>query len=148
MLRWLLSALHLLAFGIGLGAIWARARALREAADPVRLRGALQADTWWGIAALLWLGTGLPRLFGGLEKPPSYYLANHIFWFKLALFGLTVVLELGPAITLGRWRRTLARGQRPDASLAPRWARVSQLQIALLLIMLLAATAVARGFGG
>src|SRR3989449_11375442 len=56
--RWLLAALHLLALGVGLGAVWARGRALRDARDASGLRRAFYADTWWGVAALLWIGTG------------------------------------------------------------------------------------------
>src|SRR6266511_1832568 len=52
-IRWLLAALHLLALGIGLGAVWARGRALRDALDASGLRRAFHADAWWGIAAVL-----------------------------------------------------------------------------------------------
>jgi putative membrane protein len=82
MLRWLLAMAHLLAFGIGLGAIWARARALRAVArgtDPNALGRALVADSWLGIAAILWIATGLWRLLAGTEKPSAYYYANHVF---------------------------------------------------------------------
>lgn len=44
MLRWLLAAFHLLAFGIGLGAIWSRANALKSVQEPASLRQALVAD--------------------------------------------------------------------------------------------------------
>src|SRR5262249_30821806 len=94
--RWLLASFHLLAFGIGLGAIWVRGRALRSPHDPAAIRRALRADIWWGVAALLWLATGLPRLFLGLEKPTSYYLHNHVFWLKMSLFLLIILFEMGP----------------------------------------------------
>ena len=64
LVRWLLAAIHLLALGIGLGAVWVRARALRGSPDESALRRALTADGVWGLAALLWLSTGLWRLFG------------------------------------------------------------------------------------
>ena len=72
-IRWLFAAVHLLALGIGLGAIWARARALQGALDTPGLRRAFYADTWWGIAAILWIATGLARAFGGMEKGAAYY---------------------------------------------------------------------------
>lgn len=147
MLRWLLATAHLLAFGIGLGAIWTRARALAGVPDPVSVRRALRADAWWGIAAALWLATGLPRLFAGLEKPTDYYLASPAFWLKMGLFGAILVLELGPIAAFTRWRATLRRRQEPDTALAPRWARISRIQLVLLLFMLATATAVARGLG-
>jgi hypothetical protein len=51
MLRWLLAAAHLLALGIGLGAVWARSRALRGSLDPAGLRRVLGADAWWSAGA-------------------------------------------------------------------------------------------------
>jgi putative membrane protein len=145
--RWLLGSFHLLAFGIGLGAIWVRGRSLRSPHDPAAIRRALRADVWWGLAALLWLATGLPRLFLGLEKPTSYYLHNHVFWLKMSLFLLIFLFEMGPMITFAGWRRSLRRGGTPDTSSAPRWAAVSRIQLFLLVLMLFVATAVARGYG-
>ena len=66
--RWIVAALHLLALGIGLGAVWARARAFQGSLDTAGLRRSFAADTWWGIAAAIWIATGLARAFGGLEK--------------------------------------------------------------------------------
>ena len=113
LVRWLFAAVHLLALGVGLGAVWARGRALRQPLDAAGLRRVFSADSWWGIAALLWIGTGLVRAFGGLEKGSEYYLHNHLFWAKMALLGLILLLELGPMISLIRWRA--ARGTRTDA---------------------------------
>ena len=93
-IRWLLAALHLLALGIGLGSVWARARAFRGPLDTVGLRRAFYADAWWGIAAVVWIATGLARAFGGMEKGAAYYLHNHIFWAKMALLILILVLWL------------------------------------------------------
>lgn len=147
MIRWLAASVHLLAFGIGLGAVWARGRSLAAIPDPAALRRALQADNWWGVAALLWLGSGLPRLLTGLEKPTSYYLANHLFWLKMGLFGLVFLLEMLPMIGLIRWRLALARGTTPDLSAAPGFARISRMQAAVLVAMVFVAAAVARGYG-
>lgn len=147
MLRWLAASVHLLAFGIGLGAVWARGRNLAAIPDPVALRRALQADNWWGVAALLWLGSGLPRLLTGLEKPTSYYLANQLFWLKMGLFGLVFLLEMLPMIGLIRWRLALAKGATPDLSAAPGFARISRMQAAVLVAIVFVAAAVARGYG-
>jgi putative membrane protein len=147
LVRWLFAALHLLGLGVGLGAVWARGRALGGELEPAGLRQVFYADTWWGIAALLWIGTGLVRAFGGLEKGSAYYLHNHLFQGKMALLVLILLLELPPMITLIRWRTQVARGERPDTAPAARFARVSFLQAALVLLMVLAATGTARGFG-
>jgi len=146
-LRWLVASVHLLALGIGLGAVWARGRALRSPLDAADLRRVFLADTFWGLAALLWISTGVWRAFGGLEKGTDYYLANHAFHAKMGLLGLVLVLEVWPMVTLIRWRAGVARGQPPDTSRAPLLARISFVQAALVAGMVLAATAMARGLG-
>lgn len=145
-LPWLVAAAHLLALGIGLGAVWGRARALRgPVADTAAIRRALVADAWWGVAALLWLGTGLWRAFGGLEKGTAYYLANPAFHAKMGLFVLVALLEIRPMLTMMRWRRALSRGTRIDTAPARGVARVSTVQALLVVVIVLAATAMARG---
>jgi putative membrane protein len=145
--RWLVAALHLLALGIGLGAVWARGRALGRPLDASGLRGVFYADAWWGVAAFLWIATGLVRAFAGLEKGSAYYLHNHLFWTKMALLGLILVLEWRPMRALIRWRQQLARGEAPDIGAAAGFARISFLQAVLVVLMVLAATAMARGYG-
>lgn len=146
-LQWLFAWLHLLGLGIGLGAVWARARALRGPLDTAGLRRVFHADGWWGVAAAVWIGTGLVRVLGGLEKGMEYYLQSHVFWLKMALLLVVLVLEIGPAVTLARWRVQLAKGTQPDTARAARFARISYVQLVLVLLMVLAATAMARGMG-
>lgn len=145
--RWLFAWLHLLGLGIGLGAVWARARAFGSPLDTAGLRRVVQADAWWGVAALIWIATGLVRVIGGLEKGTDYYLGNHVFWAKMSLLLIVLLLEVGPAVTLARWRAHLARGTQPDTAPAARFARISYVQAGLVLLMVLAATAMARGIG-
>ena len=90
-----------------------RGRALQAPLDVPALRRVFSADTWWGIAAVLWIGTGLVRAFGGYEKGAFYYLHNHLFWAKMGLLA----------------------------------ARISFVQAVLVVLMVLAATAMARGYG-
>jgi putative membrane protein len=145
--RWLAASLHLLALGIGLGAVWARGRALRSSLDAGTLRQVFFADTLWGLAAVLWISTGLWRLLAGLEKGTGYYLQNHLFLTKMALLVLVLLLEIRPMITLIRWRRTVSRGEAPDTRAAPLLARISFVQAWLIVLMVFAATAMARGMG-
>jgi putative membrane protein len=146
-IRWLFAAAHLLGLGIALGAAWARGQALRGDLNGVGLRRVFYADNWWGISALLLIGTGLVRAFGGLEKGSDYYLHNHLFWTKMALLGLILLLEIGPMLALIRWRMQVGRGEQPDTRLAGRFAGISSLQAVLLALMVLAATGMARGRG-
>src|SRR4051812_7568418 len=128
MIRLLLAGLHLLGLGIGLGAAWARGRALNSRLDPGGLRSVFLSDTFWGLAAVLWLGSGLWRLLAGTEKHSSYYLHNHFFLGKMALFAIILALELPVMVTLIGWRRQVARGEQPDTRAASRLARLSYVQ--------------------
>ena len=147
MTRLLLAGLHLLALGIGLGAVWARARALSSRHSAESLRAVFLADTWWGVAALLWVSTGVWRLVAGLEKNTAYYFQNHLFLTKMALFAIILALEVWPIITLIAWRRRVMRGEQPDVSAAPLLARISFAQAGLVLLMIFLAAGMARGYG-
>lgn len=147
-IRWFVASLHLIALGIGMGAIAVRARGLRNRRDPIRLRAILLADTFWGIAAVIWIGTGLWRAFGGLERGTAYYLGNHVFWLKMTLLSVILVLEIWPMTVLIRWRMALARNQDPDTSIAPVLGTISVVQLMLVIAMVFVATAMARGVSG
>jgi putative membrane protein len=145
MLRWLLASFHLLGLGVGLGAVWVRGRGLKGPLDTSALRRVFLADSVWGLAALLWIGTGLWRLLGGTEKPTDYYLHNHVFMTKMTLLILILVLEFWPMTTLIRWRMRVGRGELPDTRPAPLLARISFTQAWIVVLMVFAATAMARG---
>jgi putative membrane protein len=147
LLRWTIAAIHLLGLGLGLGAIWSRSRALKDLSDPKNIQRAIVADTLWGIAALIWITTGLARAFAGLEKGSAYYLANDAFWVKMVLLGLVLVLEVWPMVNLIRWRIQLARGEAINTQHASRFALISAVQTILVVAMVFAATAMARGLG-
>jgi putative membrane protein len=147
MTRILLASLHLLAFGIGLGAVWTRGHVLRAPGPAARLPIAFRADSLWALAAFLWVSTGLWRWLGGVEKTASYYPGNHIFLAKMGLFVLILILEVRAIVTIGRWRRQVARGMVPDLSAAPTLGLISYAQAIILLCMVIAATAMARGYG-
>jgi putative membrane protein len=147
MLRWFLAAIHLLALGIGLGAVWVRGVALRTELDLPALHRVFRADALWAGAAFLWIGTGLWRLLAGLEKGTDYYLQNHMFLTKMGLLLVILILELWPMITLIRWRRITAAGQSLDTGAARRISNISLIQAGLVVLMVFAATAMARGIG-
>jgi len=145
-LRWLIATVHLLTLPLGLGAIWARGRALGATRSAADLKSVFVADNLWGLAALLWLSTGLLRVFAGLEKPTAYYTHDRVFYAKMALFLAVFLLELRPMITLIRWRGAIRRGVAIDTAPAAGLARISQIQMALVIAIVFAATALARGF--
>jgi putative membrane protein len=160
MLRLTLAWLHLVALGIGLWAVIARGEALKEAARELpradALRRAFKADAHWGVAAALWLATGLWRYLGSTEKSTEYYNSNHIFLTKMALFVIVVALEILPMMTLIRWRRAVRSGVSgpttgSDALIDPHKARkmatMSYIQGAIVTVMIFTAVAMARGYG-
>jgi putative membrane protein len=151
MLRIVLAAFHLVGFAIGIAAVWARSRSLREEPFDIRaVRRAFTADTWWGIAALLSIGTGAWRLDGGVEKATSFYTHDWIFLAKLRVYAVVFALELWPMITLIRWRSAMRRRDpawEPSARQA-RWiGTIGYIEVALLVVMVFAAVSMARGFG-
>ncbi len=143
--RWLLAGLHLVALGLGLGAVWVRGRALSSQLDERGLHSVFRADMWWGIAAFVWIATGVWRLLAGLEKNTTYYFQNHFFLTKMGVLAVILVLEVWPMITLIRWRRQVMAGSLPDTRVAPALARISFAQAALVVLMVFLASAMARG---
>ncbi len=150
MLQLTLATLHLIALGLGLGAVLARGTALREVPDARSLTRAFRADTLWGLAAALWIATGLWRYLGGIEKSTDYYNGNYLFLSKMVLLGAILVLEIWPMITLIRWRLAIGRGGSPGVVAIPGMARIiatiSHAQALLVVLMIAAAVAVARGY--
>jgi putative membrane protein len=141
------SALHVLALALGLPAVFLRGRALKGRLDADGLRRLFAADSVWGLAALLWVATGLPRAFAGLEKGTAFYLASWAFWTKMALFVAIVALELWPMVTFIRWRRELRQGVASDTARAATFFVLSHIQLALVVLMVFVASFMARGFG-
>ncbi|WGS48885.1 DUF2214 family protein [Paraburkholderia sp. D15] len=147
LVRWLLAALHLLAFGLAFASILRRTWALRRAAVPAALRSVFRADTRWGLAALVLVVTGLMRAFGGYEKGADYYLHEPLFHVKMTLLVLILILEVPSMLALIRWRAAVRKGLVPDLSKARSYARYSVIQTVLLVLMVFAATGMARGIG-
>ena len=147
MLSAIVSALHVLALALGLPAVYLRGRALKGPLDRDGLQRLFAADNVWGVAAALWIATGLWRAFGGLEKGTAFYLASSLFWTKMALFLAILILETWPMLTFIRWRRILASGRVPDTSRARALYLVSHIEMALVVAMVFVAAFMARGFG-
>jgi len=142
----IVSSLHLFALALGVPAVTLRGRALRGPLDDAGLRRLLTADTVWGIAALLWVVTGLLRAFGGLEKGSPFYLGSALFWTKMALFVAVVLLEIRPMLTFIRWRKALRAGARPVTASARTLYVVNHVQMALVIVIVFVASFMARGF--
>jgi len=144
--HWFFAAVHLLAFALAFFAVLARGTAFRRLAGGVgEARSVLLADNLWGICALILLVSGGMRAFAGYEKGADYYLHQPLFHLKMALFVLILLLEIAPMVTLIKWRIALARGATIKIGRAKLFARVSQIEALLVLLMVVAATGMARG---
>jgi putative membrane protein len=140
----LLSAIHVLALALGLGAVFARGQALRRPLDDDGWRRLLAADTAWGVAALLWIATGLARVFLG-GKEPGFYWHNGLFWVKLALFGLVFMLELRTMMTFIRVRTARrSHAPLPDFPLDG-YRRINTAETMLVVAIVFVAAFMARG---
>ena len=147
MLSAVVSSLHLLALALGLPAVFLRGRALRGSLDAEGLRRLLAADNVWGLAALLWVATGLLRAFGGLEKGSEFYLRSRLFWVKMALFLVVLLLEIRPMVTFIGWRARLRRGEPIDRRAAPALYTLNHIELAIVVVMVFVASLMARGIG-
>ncbi len=89
--------------------------------------------------------TGAMRAFGGYEKGSDYYLHQPLFHLKMTLFLLILLMELAPMITLIKCRIASSRGAALDSGRAKLYARISHVEALLLILMMVAATGMARG---
>ncbi len=150
MLRIALATLHLVGLSIAVASIYGRSLVFSEVTDRAALHRGYRADNWWGISALILLATGLWRAFGSMEKSSSSYWSSHVFQGKMAMLGLVLLLEIWPMITLIGWRWAERRSALPTMDVirrkGKRIARVSDIQMILLLGIIVAAVMMARGY--
>jgi len=139
--------LHLLAIGVGAGMLLAEYWLCRRMPDRIQVRLLGQVDMGYQLALIGSLATGLARaLYYGQDV--QYYLANRLFWLKIAIFFMIVVVAIAPTLQYIRWNR--------EARTAPTFtplerdverARASiALGLGLWLILPLIAILVARGY--
>ncbi|MGY3644124.1 DUF2214 family protein [Pseudomonas sp. PK-RTE-24] len=144
--QWILAAVHLFAFALAFWAVLTRGTAFSQlSAGTGELKRVLLADNLWGLSALTLLITGAMRAFGGYERGSDYYLHQPLFHLKMTLFLLILLMELAPMITLIKWRIASSRGVAPEAGRAKLYARISHVEALLLILMMVAATGMARG---
>lgn len=147
MLRLVVAAVHLLSLAVGVAANLVRYLALRDVGDPEKRRLLFTADNVAGVVSITWIGSGLWRAFGGLEKGSDYYLSNPFFHAKLGFIGVALALEIWPMVAFIRWRYAERRGEAIDASRAPLFRRLLLGEMIVTALALVCASAMAQGFG-
>jgi putative membrane protein len=140
--------LHLLAIGLAAGLLMTEHWLCRRMPDrtQVKLLGAV--DLGYFLALIACLATGLARaLYFGQD--PAYYLANRLFWLKIALFLAICLIAIPPAWQYIRWNREA----RSAPAFAPLTREVERVRahiafgLGLWLIVPLTGILVARGYG-
>lgn len=147
MLRFGVAAVHILSLALGVVSNTARIVALGRPLDERGIRTVLAADNLGGVIAITWVGSGLWRAFGGLEKGTAYYLGNGLFLTKMALLLVALGLETYPMITFIRWRYAQQRGEAPDVSRQALLRRLLVVELGCTLAMIVCAVGMAQGLG-
>lgn len=144
----LFAWLHLLAAGIGAGLLMAEYWMCRRTPDRTQARLLGTVDLGYQLALIASLATGLARaIYYG--QAVEYYLANRLFWLKIAIFLAIVLVALGPTLQYIRWNRE-ARSAPTFAPLTRELERVRasiSLGLGLWLALPLIGILVARGYG-
>lgn len=108
----------------------------------------LRTDSIFGISAGLVLIVGLLRVTY-FEKGPGYYWHDAFFLTKFGAFLAAALISIYPTITFLSWRRGLTAGAAPEISTS-RTRRVRMclmLELTAIVLILLCAALMARGFG-
>lgn len=141
----LLHYLGILGMAFVLASEWV---ALRRTVDAPATRLLVRLD---GAGLLFWTLTvvgGFGRVFYGI-KGETFYLPNHVFWLKLLLVGLILLLAVIPSLKFRSWSREARTdpGFIADSFGVGRARRYVTAQIHTLVVVIPVASAVARGWG-
>jgi putative membrane protein len=140
--------LHLLAFGVAAGLLLTEYWLCRRMPDRLQVRLLGMVDLGYLLALIASLATGLARaLYYGQDS--AYYLANRLFWLKIAIYLVVVLVAVAPTLQYIRWNREA----RTAPAFAPLTREVERVRasiafgLGLWLILPLLAILVVRGYG-
>jgi putative membrane protein len=145
---WALASLHHLAIFTLAATIAAELALMTMALDASAIRRLARVDAAYGMAATAVVVFGVLRVIYG-AKGYEYYVANHIFWTKMALFLVVGLLSIAPTLGYLKWNRAL----RADTTFRPATAEIGRMrrylwaEAAFFMAIPVAAAAMARGYG-
>ena len=144
----LLAALHFVAaFGVA-AAVFGEWLTLSRTPTYLDARRIQRCDALYGLSALAVTAAGLLRVYY-FEKGSGFYVANPVFLLKIAAFATAGVLSIYPTMRFIGWRTATRAGQAP--TLSDRefvlLSRILRLELALLIVMVVCASFMAKGFG-
>ncbi|MEB3248859.1 MAG: DUF2214 family protein [Merismopediaceae bacterium] len=138
---------HYLGFMVAFGALAIEAYTIKKDLTLEEAWRLVIADSVYGISMTIVLITGILRVmyFG---KGTDYYLGNHIFYTKIAIFSLVGLFSLYPTFSFIAWIKTLRDRQVPDLELSQvqKLSRLIRGELVGLALIPLFAALLARGF--
>jgi putative membrane protein len=138
---------HFLSIFALLSALVAEAALYRQRMAPATLALLRRLDFGYMLAAIAVLVTGLLRVFF-FAKGPEFYAANPVFWVKMALFLLVGLMSVPPTIHYIKTAKANRGGEIAIPDRTYRHIRGHLIgQLALVALIPLAATLMARGIG-
>jgi putative membrane protein len=144
----LLAVLHLACLPCALIALLQRSRSLSTAQSAPDLKTVFFWDNLYGLAALIWIATGVIRFLGGTDKATDYYLENHVFWLKMLLVLAVLALEAKPMVSLIRARISIKRAEAVDVvNLRETLLLRHYYQAGFIVVIVITASSMARGIG-
>jgi putative membrane protein len=112
-----------------------------------RLRQLGRLDALYGLMAVLVIVAGVLRVWFG-AMGPAYYLANWVFWAKMAAFAAVGLISIAPTRAIFRWRKAAsAADYTPPAAEIARARMFFIAELVLIAFIPAFAAAMARGYG-
>ena len=138
---------HLFAFTLTAALVYEFV-AFRKGMTIEEARRIQRMDMAYGISAGLLLVVGLLRVFI-FEKGVNFYIHSPFFWVKMSAFVIVALLSIDPTIRYVRWNKTLSQNIAPliGDEEYKRTRLIMWLELAGIIIILLAAPMMARGVG-
>jgi putative membrane protein len=145
---WILACLHHIAIFSLAATLAAELALISLDLSAQSIRRLATIDLWYGILAGLVIVFGVMRVIWG-AKGYEYYLVNHVFWTKMALFLAVGLLSILPALRYLAWGRKLDTEPAflPPAAEVARVRSFLWLEAAAFLCIPITAAAMARGYG-
>lgn len=144
----LMAFLHHLAAFTVVAALAVEVALFKPPLSLTQARRLLRTDSVFGAAATVVLIVGMLRV-AYLEKGPAYYWHDLFFLMKLGAFIVAALISIYPTVTFLSWSKGLKAGLAPEVP-ADR-ARAVRLclmfELTALVVILLGAALMARGFG-
>lgn len=143
-----LSFLHFTFVFILVAAIGAEAFVLRLPLTAPVIKLLARLDLFYGLSAGGLVAAGLSRVYFGAGDE-AYYFSNHAFWGKMAAFAVIGLISIWPTVKFIQWSSAVKKNEAfaPPPETVKRVRMLVTIEAHLLLIVVLFAVMMARGFG-